>query len=168
MPLLAIRAFRSTEAAEVFDIDGLLGELERVLTDVLKLAAEGSGQVEQTREYMIGDEVKVTSSLRIGFLDEMLTAQVPQPRVEQEPMIDVIQTDEGLKVLVLLPGVEKEDIHIFARPSSLVFEIESRRRSYRRVIPCDIQPSNVTIKSMVQNNSVVEITFARKGGAAPR
>ena len=46
---------------------------------------------------------------------------------------------------------------------SLVFEINSRGRSYRKEIPCDLQPSNVTIKSMVQNNSVVEITFARKG-----
>jgi HSP20 family molecular chaperone IbpA len=148
----------------VFDLDGLLGELERVLTDVVKLAAEGSGQVEQTRQYGIGDDVKVTSSVRIGFLDDMLSAQVPPPRVEREPMIDVVQTKEGLKVLVLLPGVEKEDIKVFPRPGSLVFEIDSRGRSYRKEIPCDLKPSNVTIKSMVQNNSVVEITFARKGG----
>jgi HSP20 family molecular chaperone IbpA len=152
----------------VFDLDGLLGELERVLTDVVKLAAEGSGQVEQTRQYGIGDDVKVTSSVRIGFLDDMLSAQVPPPRVEREPMIDVVQTKEGLKVLVLLPGVEKEDIKVFPRPGSLVFEIDSRGRSYRKEIPCDLKPSNVTIKSMVQNNSVVEITFARKGGVPRR
>jgi HSP20 family molecular chaperone IbpA len=152
----------------VFDLDGLLGELERVLTDVVKLAAEGSGDVEATRQYGIGGEVKVTSSVRIGFLDEMLSAKVPPPRVEQEPMIDVMQTEEGLKVLVLLPGVEKEDIRVFPRPGSLVFEIDSRGRSYRKVIPCDLRPSNVAIKSVVQNNSVVEITFARKGGVPRR
>jgi HSP20 family molecular chaperone IbpA len=158
------------EGAEVpeFDVDGLLGELERVLTDVLKLAAEGSGQVGRTRQYGIGDDIKVTSSIRIGFLDEMLSAQVPPPRVEREPMIDVIQTEEGLKVLVLLPGVEKEDIRVFPRPGSLVFEIDSRGRSYRKEIPCDLKPSNVTVKSVVENNSVVEITFTREGGAPRR
>ncbi|MGH9917788.1 MAG: hypothetical protein ACRD6W_02780 [Nitrososphaerales archaeon] len=149
-------------------MDELLGELERVLTDVLRLAAEGGGQVEETRQYGIGDEVKVTSSVRIGFLDEILSAHVQPPRVEQEPMIDVIQTEDGLKVLVLLPGVEKEDIRVFPRPGSLVFEVNSRGRSYRKEIPCDLKPSNVAIKSVVQNNSVVEITFARKGKAPRR
>jgi HSP20 family molecular chaperone IbpA len=156
------------EVAEVLDIEGLLSELERVLTDVVKLAAEGNGRVEDRREYKIGDEVKVTRSIKVGFLDDVLSAQVPPPKIEPEPMIDVMQTKEGLKVLVLLPGVEKEDIRVFARPRSLVFEINSRGRSYRRDIPCDLRPSDVTIKSMVQNNSVVEITFARKGGAARR
>ena len=150
------------------DIDALLGELERVLKDVVRLAAEGGGQVERTRHYAIRDDVKVTSTFRIGFLDEMLSAQVPPPRVEQEPMIDVMQTEEGLKVLVLLPGVEKDDVTVFARPRSLVFEIDSRGRTYRKEIPCDLPPTEVTIKSMVQNNSVVEITFARKEGAPHR
>jgi HSP20 family molecular chaperone IbpA len=156
------------EVAEVLDIDGLLSELERVLTDVVKLAAEGSGQVEERREYRIGDDVRVSSSVRIGFLDDWLSARTPPPRVEQEPLIDVIQSREGLKVLVLLPGVEKEDVRVYARPRSLVFEINSRGRSYQREIPCDLRPSDVTIKSMVQNNSVVEITFARKKEGAAR
>jgi len=121
--------------------------------------------VEETRQFGLGDELKVTSSVRIGFLDEMLSAQAPRPTVEPEPMIDVMQTEDGLKVLVLLPGVQKEDVKVFPRHGSLVFELNTRGRSYRREIPCDLQPSNITIKSMVANNSVVEITFARKGEA---
>ncbi|HEV2390241.1 MAG TPA: Hsp20/alpha crystallin family protein [Nitrososphaerales archaeon] len=149
----------------MLDIDGLLSELERVLEDVVKLATEGGGWKERTRVYGMGgmgDELKVTTSVRVGFLDEVLSGQAPPPSVEREPMIDVMQTKEGLKVLVLLPGVEKEDIKAFARGRSLVFEINSRGRSYRREIPCDLPPSKVSIKSMVQNNSVVEITFAAK------
>ncbi len=156
-----------TEAARVLDIDGLLSVLERVLTDVVKLAAEGGGHAERTRKYGMGDELKVTTSIRVGFLDEMLSGQAPPPSVEREPMIDVMHSKEGLKVLVLLPGVEKEDIKVFARGRSLVFEINSRGRSFRREIPCDIPPSEVAVRSMVQNNSVVEITFAREGRNLP-
>lgn len=146
----------------MLDIDGLLSELERVLVDVARLAGGGGGPAEGTRQYGLGDELKVTTSVRVGFLDEVLSAQAPPPSAEREPMIDVMQTKEGLKVLVLLPGVEKEDIKVIARERLLVFEINSRGRSYRKEIPCDLPPSNVTIKSMVQNNSVVEITFAHK------
>jgi HSP20 family molecular chaperone IbpA len=150
----------------MFDIDGLLGELERVLLSVTRLAAEGTGQVEGTRQFGLGDELKVTSSVRVSFLDEMLAAQTPRPTFEQEPMIDVMQTDDALKVVVLLPGVQKEDVRVFPRQRSLVFEVNTRGRSYRKEIPCDLQPSDIAIKSKVANNSVVEITFARKGDGA--
>jgi HSP20 family molecular chaperone IbpA len=150
----------------VFDVDDLLGELERVLLNISKLAAEGKGQVAETRQFGLGDEVRVTSSFKVGFLDEMLPPQTAPPSVEKEPMIDVMQTRDGLKVLVLLPGVKKEDIRVIPRERSLVFEVNTRGRSYRREVPCDLQPSSISIKSMVENNSVVEITFARKGRGA--
>jgi HSP20 family molecular chaperone IbpA len=152
---------------ETLDIDGILNELERILLDVTNLVAEGTGSIQRTRQYGVGDELKMTSSVRVGFLDEMLSAQIPRPSAEHEPVIDVIQTRGGLRVLVHLPGVKKEDINVYPRNKSLVFEINSMGRSYRKEIPCDVEPSNVT-KSMVENNSVVEITFAKKGRAAKR
>jgi HSP20 family molecular chaperone IbpA len=146
----------------VFDLDGLLGDLERVLVDITKLAAEGTGSLEGTREYGLGDAVRVTSSVRIGFLDEMLPSQTTPPSVEREPMIDVMQAKDGLKVFVLLPGIQKKDVKVFARERSLIFEVNTRGRAYRRELPCDLPPSDISIRSMVENNSVVEITFARK------
>lgn len=146
----------------MLDVEAFLSELERVLVNLTKLAAEGGGQIEENQEFGLDDDFKVTASVRIGFLDDMLSALAPRPSLEREPMIDVMQTKEGLKVLVLLPGVEKEDIKVFSRHRLLVFEINTRGRFYRKEIPCDLQPSNVSIKSIVENNSVVEITFARK------
>lgn len=147
----------------MLDIDGLLSELESVIMDVVKLATERVAQGETTREYRVGDKVTVTTSFRVGFLDEALSGRAQPPSVEREPMVDVMRTKAGLKVLVLLPGVKKEDIRVFARERLLVFEINSRGRSYRKEIPCDLKPSRVTIDSMVQNNSVVEITFGGRG-----
>jgi HSP20 family molecular chaperone IbpA len=151
---------------ETLDIDGILNELERILLGVKNLVAEGTGITQRTRQYGIGDNLRVTSSVRVGFLDEMLSA-IPRPSAELEPLIDVIQTRSGLRVLVHLPGVKKEDINVYQRNKSLVLEINSRGRLYHKEMPCDVEPSNVT-KSVVENNSVVEITFAKKGRADKR
>jgi hypothetical protein len=144
----------------MLDIDEVLGELERILLKVTRLAEEGGGSAEETRTFGLGDDLRVTASLKIGFLDEMAPPATSRPSVEQEPLIDVIQTKDGLKVLVLLPGVSKEDVRVSRRGNSLLFEITSRGRSYRKEVPCGLRPSGVSIKSVVENNSVVEITFA--------
>jgi len=157
-----------TEAREVLDIEDILSELERVIRNAARLAAEGGGRADQVRRYGPRGEVKVRTSVKVSFLDEMLQAEASRPRAEQEPMIDAMRTKEGLKVLVHLPGVRKEDIRIFPRQSSLVFEINTRGRSLRKEIPCDLRPSEISIKSMVENNSVVEIMFARKGEVVRR
>jgi HSP20 family molecular chaperone IbpA len=152
----------------MLDIERLLGDLERVILSATRLAAEGGGQAEETLRLGPRGEVEVKSSLRVGFLDEMAAAQASRPPLEREPVVDLIRTKDGFKVLVLLPGVKREDIRVVARPASLAFEITTRGRTYYKEIPCDTPPSKISIESMVENNSVVEITFARKERAGRR
>jgi len=92
----------------------------------------------------------------------MAAAQASRPTLAREPVVDLIKTKDGFKVVVHLPGVKRDDITVAARPGSLAFEIATRGKTYRREIPCDIPPSKINIESMVENNSVVEVTFARK------
>jgi HSP20 family molecular chaperone IbpA len=76
-------------------------------------------------------------------------------------MIDVIQSGDGFKVLILLPGIAKDDVKVSLRDGLLFFEITTRGRTYRRQIPLGLKPNGVRIRSKVENNSVVEIDFAR-------
>jgi len=161
------RASGLTEASDMIDVDSFLNELEQVLLDVTNLIAGGTGSIQRTRQYRFGERLEVTSSVRVGFLDEMLSAQLPRQSPEHEPVIDVIKAKEGLKVLVHLPGVKKGDIDVHRRDKAIVFEINSRGRSYRKEIQCDVEPRDVAT-SIVENNSVVEITFAKKGRAPKR
>ena len=144
------------------DVEGLLNDLERAILNVSRLVTMGGGATEETSRIGLGDKVSVRTTLRVGFLDEMLAAQASRPVLDREPMVDLIQTKEGFKVLVLLPGVKKEDIRFFAAPRSLAFEVTTRGETFRREIPCDVPPSKITIESVVENNSVVEVSFARK------
>jgi HSP20 family molecular chaperone IbpA len=145
----------------LFDVDDLLGDLEKILLDVTRLAAERGGRAVETRTYRLG-EAEVRTSVSIGFLDEMLPPGASRPILEREPVVDVIKTEEGLKVLVMLPGIAKDDVKVYTSERSLVFEINTRGRSYRKEIPLEIPPGRITIKSVVENNSVVEITFGKK------
>src|SRR5438477_1882749 len=146
----------------MLDVDRLLSDLERTILSVTRLLAEGGGLSEGTLRLGPGGEAEVKSSLRVGFLDEMAAAQASRPTLAREPVVDLIKTKDGFKVVVHLPGVKRDDITVAARPGSLAFEIATRGKTYRREIPCDIPPSKINIESMVENNSVVEVTFARK------
>ena len=150
------------------DIERLLSDLERVILSATRLVAEGGGLAEETLRLGPRGEVQVRSSLRVAFLDEMAAAQASRPPLAREPVVDLIKTKDGLKVLVLLPGVKRDDVRVVARPRSLAFEITTRGRTYHKEIPCDIPPSKINIESIVENNSVVEITFAKKEVTLPR
>jgi len=152
----------------VLDIERLLGELERAILSVTSLVARGGGVAEESLRLGPRGELQVRSSLRVGFLDEMAAAQASRPALAPEPVVDLIKTKDGFKVLVHLPGVKQEDVRVAAGPRSLLFEITTRGKTYRREIPCDLPPSKISIESIVENNSVVEITFARKEKVARR
>jgi HSP20 family molecular chaperone IbpA len=146
----------------MLDVDGLLSELERTILSATRLLAQGGGIAEETLRLGPSGEVQVRSSLRVGFLDEIAAAQASRPTLAREPVVDLIKAKDGFKVLVHLPGVKQDDIRVAARPGSLAFEITTRGKTYRREIPCDIPPSKINIETIVENNSVLEITFARK------
>jgi HSP20 family protein len=87
---------------------------------------------------------------------------VPVEPPVQEPLVDVFDDEKGLRVVVELPGVEKEDIHVRFLDDVLRIEVSKGGRVHRRDVPCKVAPGSVEVKSTTQNNSVVEITFLRK------
>src|SRR2546429_653087 len=107
----------------MFDIDGLLSDLERTILSATRLLAEGGGLAEGTLRLGPSGEVQVRSSLRVGFLDDMAAAQASRPSLAREPVVDLIKTKDGFKVVVHLPGVKRDDIRVAARPGSLAFEV---------------------------------------------
>ncbi len=91
----------------------------------------------------------------------------PQPAV-QAPLIDVIDEREGLRVIVLLPGIRSKDVKVGVRDRLLKIEITKGGMVYSREIPCKLAPSDIKVKSVVEKNSVVEIIFSkvRKTGSS--
>jgi len=141
----------------IWDIDDLLNELGVQLGWTVKELDAGR---EVNARRIVGDElVKVTASVSIR---SAIPDSVPVRPAAQEPLVDVFDDSKGIKVVVELPGVKKEDVHARFLDGVLRIEVSKAGRVHRRDVPCKVPPASVEVKSITENNSVVEITFLRR------
>lgn len=86
---------------------------------------------------------------------------------EREPLIDVLESDDLVRVIVELPGVQKEDIRLDAHARSLEIEVDNDAKQFHEEIdlPCDIQPNSVkaSYKNGVLVISMNRIAKRKKG-----
>jgi HSP20 family protein len=89
---------------------------------------------------------------------------MPVPRLEpteaREPLVDVIDEKDNVKVVAELPGVNKSDIQIDSTGDSVTINVDTPNRKYHKVIdlPSDVDPE--TAKASY-NNGVLEVTLAK-------
>jgi HSP20 family molecular chaperone IbpA len=145
------------------DIDDLLNSLQVSLAEILEAMEKGEtisvNKVDDTGPF------KVTTNVRIRSLDDFVRDEFRSrtPALTHEPLVDYFETEEGVRVLVTLPGVRKEDVAVSFGDDALHLRISSGGMVHERDIPCGVKPSELTVRSVVENNSVIEVRFARKG-----
>jgi HSP20 family protein len=79
---------------------------------------------------------------------------------EREPLVDVIDTNDEVKVVAELPGVEKKDIKLYATEKTLSISVDSPQRKYSKEIELPANVSSKTAKS-VYKNGVLEVTLTK-------
>jgi HSP20 family protein len=79
----------------------------------------------------------------------------------REPMVDIISLDDEIKVIVELPGVNKEDIQISATENMVIMQtVGETRKFYKEVdLPDAVDPNSAR---STYKNGILEITFRRK------
>ncbi|MDC8438385.1 MAG: hypothetical protein LV468_05215, partial [Candidatus Nitrosotenuis sp.] len=98
-------------------------------------------------------------SISIGILESLMGRQIR----EDEPLVDVLEDDRTVKIVALIPGVKKEDVDVLVYSGSVDIRIRKEGRWIHKNIPCNIVPNQVSIRSIMCNNSVLEITFDKEG-----
>ena len=98
----------------------------------------------------------------MGTLDDALSRS-RRPHEPHEPLIDVIEGSGSYRVVVLLPGVEAKDVTVKRLPGSLKVEVVRGGTTFVKEIPCGARPERISIVSSKENNSVVELVFAKGG-----
>ncbi|MGA7369582.1 MAG: archaeal heat shock protein Hsp20 [Nitrososphaeraceae archaeon] len=86
---------------------------------------------------------------------------------EREPLVDISTTDKEIKVVIEMPGVNKENIKINAYDSTLevtTTDAEGKARRYHERIELPEEADLATAKSKY-NNGILEITFNKKDKA---
>ncbi len=89
-----------------------------------------------------------------------------EPTVSREPLADVINEPEQVRVLVELPGVEKSDIKTTITEDTLTIKVEAAARKYYKEVqlPTGVDPDSSKAN---YNNGVLEIVL-RKLKPRPR
>ena len=90
-----------------------------------------------------------------GNIRPELMGAPPKPTLNvqeyREPLVDVVETDDEIKVVAELPGVEKDQIQLYATERTLTISVDTPERKYYKEIelPADVDPS--TAKSKYRN-----------------
>jgi HSP20 family protein len=97
-----------------------------------------------------------------GVGERVREGGVTQITAEIEPLSDVITTDKEVKVVVELPGANKENIKVNAYEDSVEVKADAQDRKYRRVV--DIPAADIDVQSVKSTfkNGLLEIVFKRK------
>ena len=145
------------------DFPDLFDELERVLLGILG-SVQDSGETAVKKRRVTHGAITGSFSLKVGLLDSTINREAPRAYPEpaaQAPLVDVIDEKDGLRVIVLLPGIRSKDVKVGVRDRLLRIEITKGGTTYSREVPCKLAPSDIKIKSVVEKNSVVEILFSK-------
>jgi HSP20 family protein len=79
---------------------------------------------------------------------------------EREPLVDVITTNGEVKVIVELPGVEKQDIKLHGTEESLTISVDTPKRKYFKEIPLPARINPKEAKTTYKNG-VLEVTVPK-------
>jgi HSP20 family protein len=86
---------------------------------------------------------------------------------EREPLVDVITTDNEVKVTVEMPGIAKENIKLNAYENNVEVKSDDPQRKYHRVIDIPLEADIETVKSSYKNG-ILEIIFKKKEQRRPK
>lgn len=95
-------------------------------------------------------------------------ARRPEVAVEgaREPVTDVIEHDDRLSLTLELPGVEREDVQVFATEERLTIKVDAAGRKYYKEVelPAKVKPdtTEATFK-----NGVLDVTLQKQAERAP-
>ncbi len=64
----------------------------------------------------------------------------------REPLTDVTEEEDKVRVIVELPGVDKGDIDLRSEDSELTISVDTERKKFckRLELPCDVRPDSAT------------------------
>lgn len=84
----------------------------------------------------------------------------PQVKNEREPLVDIVETSDEVRVVAELPGVEKTEIKLYGTEDSLTVSVNTPQIKYYKEVTL---PTKVKVKEAKSyyKNGVLEVVFPR-------
>jgi HSP20 family protein len=178
--------FRRKRSANWFpDIDSMMREMEKLLDEysfknfeqpvpkkfIKEHKLDDGSTVKEFGPIVYGYSVKIGEDgkpiiRKFGNVDvfsHSINDSSHDTQQEREPLIDIINGKEEIKIVAELPGVTKENIKLYANENTLTIEssgsIEERRYYKKIEFPEFVEPSSGRSH---YKNGILEITFKKK------
>ena len=163
------------------EFDRMMREMEKEMADIIR-EMEGNMPEEMSREirnpdgstrreygpFVYGYSVKIGPDGKpiireFGNMKPSLESdEAPLGLQERrEPLVDVIEDESGVKVVAELPGVEKEDIKLYATVRGLTISVDNMDRRYFKELEFESEIDRGSAKSSYRNG-VLEISFKKR------
>jgi HSP20 family protein len=88
----------------------------------------------------------------------------PEISGELEPLVDITTTDNEVKVVIEMPGINKNNIRINAYDQTLEVKSDDPKRKYHKSIEVPPETDIETARS-TYNNGILEVIFKKKDQA---
>ena len=158
------------------DIDRMFHEMEKMMEDEFKSLTENVPK-NYVKERKLPDGRTVREfgpfvygySMKIGpdgkpeirqFGNIKKSLKGPQVKNEREPLVDIVETDNEIRVVAELPGVEKTDIKLHGTEDSLTVSVNTPQTKYYKEVGL---PTKVKVREAksTYKNGVLEVVFPK-------
>jgi len=157
------------------DIDRIFAEIERMMKEefeaFLSQTSEGGGEEHK----LVGDisddgkpsiysyriEVKPDGRVEVYESRDIKPTDIkPVVEDDQEPFVDIIETNDEIYVIAELPGVEEEGIEVYGEGETLIISADTLDGRYRREVKLPVKADIDRAKTRYKNG-VIEIRIPK-------
>ncbi|MCL4435137.1 MAG: Hsp20/alpha crystallin family protein [Thaumarchaeota archaeon] len=133
----------------------------------------GGGKVREMGPFVYGYSVTVGPDGKpvvreFGNIKPSLLGKEPPIELSEkrEPLVDVLDEKDQVRIIAELPGVEKENINLHLEDKSLVISVETPRKYYKKVeLPTEVKAESIKAN---YKNGILEISIKKTGAEKPR
>ena len=163
------------------DVERMIEEMEKEMADIFKdLQSEMPEDLAREKKLPDGSVRKEYGPFVYGYSVKIGPDGKPivhefgniKPNIDEtkkplslqdsrEPLVDVIDEPDRIKVIAELPGVDKEEINLTATEHSLTIDVNNPDRKYHKELefPVDVDESTAT---STYRNGVLETVIQKK------
>ena len=147
---------------DIFDFD-----------DVIRRMFDDLRDIEFPEDFREGEPMVYGVNVRMGPEGKPVVSQfgnVEKGKVkdEREPLVDIMEEKDAVRVVIELPGVDKNDISLDAGEQSLRVNVTNPEHRFVRAIALPVKVDEKTAKATYKNG-ILEVVISRKepGGERP-
>ncbi|MGE5599888.1 MAG: hypothetical protein ACM3UQ_00060 [Clostridiales bacterium] len=143
------------------DIDVIVNDLDDLVAGILGIRKERtlSGRSMSPAASLINVSVNITAHSFDDSIAGGIREKLYQNNENREPLVDVIETSDKIRIIATLPGIRAEDVWYETSNGVLTVEITKYGQVIKKEIKCSSKPGQILLKSSTVNNSVLELVF---------